>query len=445
MNARRLAAIAPLAMLAAALAARALIAHAPPFARDGLAQPLPVVTNWGGFGACLLLALAFAVAAGAYGYLRALAVPSSGAALGCLAGSAAALAAAWAWPAVFSSDAYAYAAYGELARIGANAYGHAALPLHDPVFAAAVWQWGNPPPACVYGPAFVALSAAALAIAAPLGVAMQLGALRLLATLALPLCGVLAYHAYGGDRRARTIAALTIAANPVAIWCAAEGHNDAIALAVALGGFALARRNAPLGAIVAALSGCIKAPGILGALPLGLRSRNARIAALLGAAVTLLVSLPLLLGAGAHVATAGRYAPQASLQAIFAAVPPLAAFVALAAAALLARAGIGRLREGDAEGWPLLALAIWVLVPNPYPWYGLWLLPVAAAAPGTRAAKVALALSLTALLRYVPDAIGAPSEPVAILLGIAASLPLAALLRKSEARVAMATRASAFD
>lgn len=68
-----------------------------------------------------------------------------------------------------------------------------------------------------------------------------------------------------------------------------------------------------------------------------------------------------------------------------------------------------------------------MLVPNPYPWYGLWPIAAAALAPGTRVATAALVLSLTSLLRYLPDAVAAPNEPLAVALGIAAVLPLAIL------------------
>jgi hypothetical protein len=143
--------------------------------------------------------------------------------------------------------------------------------------------------------------------------------------------------------------------------------------------------------------------------------------------VTLVLSYPLIRALVTDTAPGGHYAPQASLQAIFGAYPILAAVAALAACALLVRAAIVRLRRGEPAGWVYLALALWVLVPNPYPWYALWLVAVAALAPGTRVAAASLLLSLASLLRYVPDAIAAPNEPVAVLLGIVAMLPFAVL------------------
>ncbi|MGC1379692.1 MAG: hypothetical protein WA814_01570, partial [Candidatus Baltobacteraceae bacterium] len=134
-----------------------------------------------------------------------------------------------------------------------------------------------------------------------------------------------------------------------------------------------------------------------------------------------------------------RYTAQASLQG---AIEPAVALivraerpawaitllVAVVVAGLLARTGAAALREGSSEGWAWFGLAAWVLIPNPYPWYGLWLVALAALAPGTRAGKVCLWLSFTSLLRYVPDAIAVPSPPLAIALGLAAASPLLALL-----------------
>ncbi len=431
MKAARLALVVPIALGAGALAARALLTYAPPSTASGFAQPVAVVTNWHAFGALLLAALALATALAGWAYLRVLAMLRAEredvSILFITSVSGAAIACAWFAPALFSSDVYAYAAYGEMARTGIAAYSHAVLPAGNPIFAAAIWQWGNPPPACVYGPAFVAAAAATLTALAPFGVLAQLDGLRALASLALILCAVAAYAAYPGDRRERLAAAATIALNPVAIWCAAEGHNDALALAVVLCGFALLRRTPATGAAIVALAGTIKAPGLVAALPLVFTSQRARFGALAGIAVTLALSYPLVRALVTDTAPGGHYAPQASLQAIFAAYPALAAVAALAACILLVRAAIPHLRRGEPDGWIYLALALWVLVPNPYPWYALWLVAAAALAPGTRVAAASLLLSLTSLLRYVPDAVAAPNEPMAVVLGIVAILPFAVL------------------
>ncbi|HTA37585.1 MAG TPA: hypothetical protein VK760_00845 [Candidatus Acidoferrales bacterium] len=432
MIATRVALLVALAMAAGSLAARALATYAPVSTAAGFAQPIAVATDWHAFGALLLAALAVATALAGWAYLRVLSLLRAGAAddlsiglVACV--SAAAIACAWFAPAIFSSDVYAYAAYGEMARTGIAAYSHAVLPSGDPIFAAAIWQWGNPPPACVYGPAFVAIAGATLSALAPFGTLVQLDGLRALAGVALVLSAIAAYAAYPGQRRERLAAAATIGLNPVAIWCAAEGHNDALALAVVLCGYALLRRAPATGAALAALAGSIKAPGLIAALPLVFSSQRARFGAIAGIVVSLVVSYPLVRALVTQTAPGGHYAPQASLQAAFGAYPILAAVVAVAACAFLVRKAMPHLRGREPEGWVYLALALWVLVPNPYPWYGLWLVAAAALAPGTRVAAVALLLSLTSLLRYAPDAIAAPNEPAAIALGMLAIVPFALL------------------
>lgn len=435
----------PAALLLAAVVMRALIVRAPANLTVDLVQPLAVVTNWYAFGATQFAILAAALAAATLAYARI--VGSANAAATRLTSAAAvagltgfSLACAFCIPAIFSSDVYAYAAYGELARLGADPYAHRLLPQGDALFAAAVVQWGNPLPACVYGPVFVWIAEAIVRTFGPFGIVVQLDGFRGLSSAALIACALLAYRAYPGDRSARATAAATVGLNPAAIWCAAEGHNDALAVAVALGGFALARGGwTGIGAAVAALSGSIKLPGLAAAVPLALSNGRAAAGAAVGALAALAISAPLFESVSQGLAPNARYAPQASFQAI---VKPLVSLVvpgtgpamvmtwtiAAVAATALAVAAIALLRGRHTEGWTYAAIAGWLLVPNPYPWYALWLLPVAAAAPGTRGAAVLLWLSLTSILRYVPDAVGPPSPAGGVALGIAATLPVLALL-----------------
>ena len=444
----RIALAIPAAFLVLAVVMRALVVRAPASVAVDLVQPIPVATGWHAFGALLLAALLAACAVAALAYFRLVgrhgappdATPATVAALTALA-----VLCAWCAPLVFSSDAYAYAAYGELARLGANPYAHLPLPGGNALFDAAVVQWGNPIPACVYGPPFVWLARAVVTAFAPWGTVVQLDALRALAAAALPLAALLAYAAYPGDRGDRVAAAATIGLNPAAIWSAAEGHNDALVVAIALGGYAIARRGGyAAGAAVAALAGAFKLPGILAAVPAAASNRRSAAGFAVGTIAAVAVSVPLFAGVAAGIAPHARYAPQASFQAI---VEPLAALLvpraavvvtwAIAALAALVPlvAGVRRLRRGRLEGWTYCALAGWLLVPNPYPWYGIWLLAVAAAAPGTRAAAVALGLSLTSLVRYVPDAVGTPGPAAAVALGIVATLPFALLLRPRAPRL----------
>lgn len=431
-------------LLAGALAMRALWYSIPPqLAAQLPAQPIPVPTEWHEFGALLSAAILAGIALATPFYLHASGgAPAWRSPWTIAAWSSLALACAWMAPAILSSDVYAYAVYGTLARAGSNPYAHHILPHGNPLYAAAIVQWGNPIPVCVYGLPFVAAAAVIVAITAPLGTMATLDGFRMLSALAFVSLGPLAFAAFGGDRRRRTLAAATIALNPASLWCAAEGHNDALAVAVALAGFALVRRGSSFaGALTAALAGAVKLPGLFAALPAAYRRRAATWGAVAGSAIALGLSAPVAVAAFAQVAPAARYAPQASLQAVIvAATAPafggkgasVAAWaVAGAASVLCLISGWRRLRRRDAEGWAYAAAGAWLLVPNPYPWYGLWLLPVAAAVPGTAGAAALVGLSLTSALRYLPDAAGAPGIAGAIALGCAATLPVLGLLRRS--------------
>ena len=393
-------------------------------------QPLLVATDWGAAGAAPLGALLAAIAVAAFFYKRALQRADPLPLPIVLAASVAGLAIAWCVPVLFSSDVYAYAAYGEMARIGLDPYALAPVPASDAVVRAAQLQWGSAFPICVYGPAFLGVARTIVTLFAPLGLLAQLEAFRVTACVAFLLCVVLAYAAYCGDRTARLRAAATIGLNPVAVWSVAEGHNDAIALIFVLAGFVLVhRRFFNIGAALVALSSLIKLPGVAAAIALAFVERRARVGAIVGIALALGFSLPLAAGVATHLGAHGTYAPQASLQAIVAPISRVAAWaLALAVSALLTMRAGKLLARRESEAWIWLGLAGWVLLPNPYPWYALWLVALAALAPGTLAAGVAILLSFTSMLRYIPDAIGTPSAPVAAALGIVATLPLLQLV-----------------
>lgn len=335
----------------------------------------------------------------------------------------------WLSPVLFSSDVYAYAAYGEMARLGLNPYAHPPSGIADPIVRAAQVQWITAFPICVYGPAFVALAELVVTTFARFGALAPLEAFRIAACVGLLACTALAFYAYAGDRQMRLRVAATIGLNPVAIWCAVEGHNDALALALVLAGFVIARRWAGAGAAIVALSSLIKLPGVAAALGLAIAQPRARLGAAIGIVLAAAGSIPLLTGIAGQLAPHGHYAPQASLQA---ALAPLGAVAALAITAVpafaLAAHGGELLRRGNCTGWIWLGLGAWVVIPNPYPWYGVWLLALAALGPQTRAGAVAIALSFCSLLRYVPDAVGTPNGLLSALLGVAAVLPLFGLV-----------------
>jgi hypothetical protein len=395
-----------------------IVRHAPaPLATD-LAQPLPVATSWHGTGLHAWSALAACLGLAFCGYalaLRELLRDGQGRAplpprkilpllLLC---AALTLALGLRAPILYSSDVYAYAAYGDLALRGFNPYRHAALPAGDALLRAAIWQWGNPPPVCVYGPLFVLLLEGLVAAFARAGVAAQLLAIRLAACAALLLAAFLLDALLRGreaPRRRAAVAAFVL--NPTALWSAAEGHNDALMLCVALGGLLIARRfRARAGAFVVGLCPLVKLPGIAAAVLLPSAAFPGLCAGLLTSAA---FALPFATGLLDSLAPHARYAPQFSLQGMLVSAVgvPLGIMLALTCCALLAVQAVRMARRGERQGLPLLALAAWCAIPNPYPWYALWILPVAAVTLETPAGSALAVATFSILLRYLPDAWG---------------------------------------
>ena len=400
------------------------------------AQLLVVVTYWQQFGAHMWMAFALAIAIASVGYVRLLRkCPSTS--LGVVryltmtcTVSALACAAALLFPVVFSSDVYAYAGYGDMALHGSSPYAHAHIAVRDPLLDAMLWQWGNPPPMCVYGPAFVWLAQAIVAVFLPLGAAAPLWAFRILACIALVACAPLAYRAFSPfPRETRLTAAAGIALNPIAIWSAAEGHNDTLALAIVLAGFALAARSRVFaGALVAALSALVKAPGAIAAAALAAaswpsRSRFASAASgtAAGLAIVAALAIPLEYGVRSHLAPQGHYFAQFSLQYVSLGLTIAIGIVLIAASCF---DGLSMTRGG----MQYLVFAAWIAIPNPYPWYAVWLLPVAFLAWRSYASWGLIAASLLIGLRYYPDATTDLSRPLSIaLVALEFGLPLALL------------------
>ncbi len=441
----------PASFAAGAVAARAVLAHATPAIATDLAQPLVVVTAWHGLGAWMWAVLAATVAAAAAAALVALAelrrgTPCALAAI--VAAAAAALACALAWPAVFSSDVYAYAAYGDLAARGLDPYARVPAPAGSALAAAAAWQWGGATPACVYGPAFVGFARLLVVAGAQLGTAATLLLFRLVSCVAFLAAAAFLYAALPGGRAARTrrlTAAAAVALNPVALWCVAEGHNDALMLAVALAGAAFVRGGAVLlGGTTIALSSLVKAPGILVgaavALAPGAPARMRRLAAGLaaGAAVVALAGVPAAVRSLGNIGRHGHYQPQYSLQALgvlgWRSLEPshalaAGAAIALALCAVAATAGIAALRARDASTAAWFAIVVWLALPNPYPWYALWVLPVAALALDQPPFAALWAATISIVVRYLPDAFGSPSPDQQAVITVLELAPLLYALR----------------
>lgn len=433
MNVRRVPAFFSLALVfvAGGAAARLVVQHHPSNLATDFAQPLVVVTAWHAYGTACFAVLAVTIACAAcvtVGMALRLQPPRHPVRDVALA-AAVALGAAWSWPFVFSSDVYAYAAYGAMAAHGVDPYRLVPLQLHGPFIDAARWQWSGPYPVCVYGPAFVVLARGAFAALGGFGVGPTLWALRGLAGVAF-IASIAALGAALVERPLRQRWALLCGygLNPVAIWSVAEGHNDAFVLLAIFGGAALIRRGAFwTGAGLAGLSAAAKATGVPLALGLALdalvfapagRARRIALGVVISLGIATAVALPPLLPALAALRSGGRYAPAASLQGLLGVVPVLAL-----ACAALTYGGLRLARRGR-DGFAWLGIAVWLALPNAYPWYALWILPAVLAARNGFAAGALWGATIFSVVRYLPDAVGNARGDGGAIAAVATAAPL---------------------
>ena len=298
---------------------------------------------------------------------------------------------------------------------------------HGPFVDAARWQWGGASfPASVYGPLFVGIATLATLFAGD-RLPATLWMLRVFAAAAFLLSVVLLNDVLAGRKR-RRFAVAAYGLNPIAIWSIAEGHNDIFPLLAAIGAFALLRRGAlRMAGITLGLAPAFKLIGVLPAMltPLWLRGRReASTARFSGAlAIGLVFSAVLALSLQLRTFTAmgahAHYEPQFSFQSLVGLVP--AALVALAAAVT----GLRALARGEASGAIWIAIAFWLAVPNPYPWYALWIVPLAVALPPSRATLGLYLATISGAVRYLPDAFGNVPQLMANVLTIVQLAPLA--------------------
>jgi hypothetical protein len=317
--------------------------------------------------------------------------------------AALALGCALAVPLRLSADVWAYAAYGALLGHGADPWAHPyraadIAALRDPLLDAAVQAWDGSLPRDVYGPAFTLPCALLVAALRPFGTAGIILALRVAAALALLACVALA-------SRARPRLATLLAYHPVVLWSAAEGHNDVWWLALVLA--ADRARDTRLRLAVLAGAAAVKAVALvplvaaLAALP----RRRRLIPATAALAALVAAYAPLLWAVLAHGLDGGNGPPRISLVH----APALAAWcgspLPLVVGGVLAAAAITALMRAW-RGGDLLAgaaLAGWLALPAPEPWYAVWLVPVVALAGSTPASRALLAASVTGLAAYVQD------------------------------------------
>ena len=345
---RLLAAALPFA--AGAVACRIVLTHAPAAVAADVQQPLPVVFGWRAFGLGVWAILAVTWVAAAWSADRLLRSESRPGAIAVVA--AGAIAGALAWPIVASSDVYAYASFGLRAIAGHSPYGTLEGSSANAIDRAAIWQWGSTLPPDNYGPAFNVLAAGIVA-ASQANPAIALCAFRLAACSAFGACSVLLWFVV---KREQAPAAIAFALNPLAVWTAAEGHNDFYALLAVLAGLLAARRVPAAGGALAALGALVKLPAIVAAVVAVRLAGPGRGRFAIGVA------------AGTAVAAAWCF--------------PL--FAAMAE------------RAANPPPWPTAPLL--------YPWYAVWLLPLLSAYGATR--RASLWASAATVVAYVPDVWG---------------------------------------
>jgi hypothetical protein len=109
----------------------------------------------------------------------------------------------------------------------------------------------------------------------------------------------------------------------------------------------------------------------------------------------------------------------------------LQAFVGIGPAAAIAvvllASGVSHVCRAKREGFALIGLAIVAALPNPYPWYALWLAPLALAGAPSNAATALYAVTIFSVLRYLPDATGNMTVGALALTALGACIPLVVL------------------
>ncbi len=347
--------------------------------------PIPVVDAW---GTAAIVPLAWllgivALAAGAYG--AAIRVAARLPLRVVLPAIGAALTIALVAPAIFSSDLYAYLAYGERAAHGCNPWGSTATCNAGPLAELARIAWHHDPPRLVYGPAFVIVAA----LVAPLGaIDPRAAVLAWRIAMCLAFLGAIARIAQASGMRA----AIIVGANPVALWTVGEGHNDALMLLFAAFAFGVTNRARSLFWIAAI---AVKGIALVPALWIE-RKWGARVVVL---AATVACYLPLLLA----VDSSGGVRASTTTAYDIASLLPLPHLIAQAGVAILL-GGFLLVRAPRDERIARYVLLAWCLLPNAYPWYALWILPFAAYFWGTSTASALVWAATVSIVRYIPDA-----------------------------------------
>lgn len=369
-------------------------------------------------------------------------------------------------PPLFSRDVYSYLAQGAMVDAGLDAYRVGPAVLGGPLAAQVPEVWQHTP--APYGPVFLALAGAALRFTGTqIGVgvlAMRLLALLGIVAVALMLprlarrCGV-------DPAGALWLAAL----NPLLLFHLLSGaHNDAVMLALLVGGLLAASYGRPLwGGVLVTMAALVKVPSALGLLGVAMLwsqrlSGPARVARALAATAAVAVVTTAVvtafagtgygwIGALGTPVSADNWAPTnalghvtgAILSYLHSSLAPSAVPVwhwlglAAAAGAVAVMAVLVHLRRLNAVHAVGLGLAVVVaLGPAIRPWYALWgLVLIAAAAPDGRARRWAAAISGVLALCVLPDGFAPGRGELALAVsGGLLALACAALLARPEGR-----------
>jgi alpha-1,6-mannosyltransferase len=342
-------------------------------------------------------------------------------------------------PLFLSRDVYSYAMYGRMVSVhGVNPY--VEIPasfIDDPVYPLVSVDWIDSP--SVYGPAFVAVSAGLTAmIQSPPAIVFGFKALAALASLGTMVLGAVGARKVRPERAA--FAALLVGWNPVIVFHGvAGGHNDALVGLALAAGVVLILSGRELWATAAMVVGTLVK--ISGGVPLAVavlaavlrKPRGERLRALVAhVGIALAVALPFIvpfeqtedptLGTleltsrqgwlapsrfvlvvlrGAANFVAGDVAGDVTSIVVRVVFPLVFAVVLVGLARHLARdpARIEPPLVVAAMGWgTLIALMVSPLL---YPWYAMWLVPVAWLVPKPArdgAVLVSVALAITELV-----------------------------------------------
>lgn len=325
-------------------------------------------------------------------------------------------------PPLLSSDVFNYIDSGRLDAIyGLNPY--LAVPLahpEDPAFPLTGMAWVGSP--SVYGPGFTLLAAAL----APLGMAVQLWALKALAAVASLACTALVWACARRLGRPPLRAAMFFALNPIVLVAAVGGaHNDLLMVLLMLLGvrLALGERTRPaVVAVVGAVAVKLTAALVLPFLVAGTerpRWRGAAVAALVASAALAIGGVALFGTASLHLTetlNSGATRHVGELRSIpgflagYAGVGPIGPLARtllgvaclIAVAALGWRALRGRMPWLTAASWSVVAVL--VTSTRLEPWYAVWLIPLAAVGGDRRVRRAShallVAIAVIAFARY---------------------------------------------